>query len=129
MGTAEEIRAAPQAPNDTLLEWQTVWVREAVACMNRVTAAENEISKGIAQLVDASLEAAISSQKSAARIASEAMANNDPLAMMSLPQRFLQAAIRDGLDNSVRTLQSAQTLFSQVQTMTAKVDDGESRKP
>jgi len=129
MTAAENALSVSQAPSTVFREWQTAWVSEAVARMNRVFAAESEISKGIAQLVDASLEAAVSSQKDMSRLAGEVMANPDPIALVTLPQRFLEAAIRDGLANSVRNLQTAQTLLSQIYAATSNSGDGECHKP
>ena len=129
MATGEKTQSATQMPDNAFGEMKAAWVSDAVLRLKRVTAAETDISRGIAQLIDASLGAAIVSQKDFTRVTNDAISSNDSMAFMMLPQKFLQRAIRDGLDNSVRNLQAAQGLFSQIYGMTPNSDEAASRKP
>ncbi|MGL4238208.1 hypothetical protein [Tabrizicola sp.] len=128
MPTGEKTQSSLQTPANALSEVRAAWVNDAVSRMKRLTAAETDISRGIAQLIDASLGAAVLSQKDFAKATNDAISSNDPVMLMMLPQKFLHAAIRDSLENSARTLQYAQTLFSQIHAAALTSDEGDSRK-
>lgn len=116
--------AAPTA-GDALIQQQFDQIARVVATMNRMAEMQQLLAESAAEGAIACVEAAVLSHKEITAMAADAASAQDPVALMSLPQRALQTNLRHGMVCATRTVQAAQALGSKAFGRTKYPDPGE----